>query len=39
MKVFEVNEVDKCLLLSIKELKDVLVEEVDYEFLEENIGF
>lgn len=39
MKVLEVNEADKRLSLSIKELKDAPVEEADYELPEENTGF
>lgn len=39
VKVLEVNEADKRLSLSIKELKDAPVEEADYELPEENTGF
>ncbi|KHF20799.1 30S ribosomal protein S1, partial [Vibrio parahaemolyticus] len=39
VKVLEVNEADKRLSLSIKELQDAPVEEADYELPEENTGF
>ncbi|HFQ6393710.1 TPA: 30S ribosomal protein S1, partial [Listeria monocytogenes] len=39
VKVLEVNEADKRLSLSIKDLHDAPVEEADYELPEENTGF